>query len=211
MDAGQGSVVTIMKADIPRAESGFFKDYTTRLNGILAGMDWTPVQSLAEDLLACWRDQRRLFICGNGGSAGNAVHIANDFLFGISRLKGCGLRVEALPGNGSIITCLANDVGYENIFSYQLAVQAQSKDLLLVLSGSGNSPNILKALEQAREMDMKSYAILGYSGGEAKELAHVPIHFAIDDMQISEDTQMVVAHMVMQWLYQNRAVGGADV
>ena len=130
--------------------------------------------------------------------------MANDFLYGISKTRGSGLRVTALPATSSVITCLANDESYEEIYSLQLAVQSRPGDVLIVLSGSGNSPNILKVLEQARDMEITSYAILGYSGGKAKEVADVPIHFAIDDMQISEDPLLVVCHMIMQWLYQNR-------
>ena len=114
------------------------------------------------------------------------------------------MRVHALPANPAIITCLANDEGYDSIFSYQLAVQASSEDILLVFSGSGNSPNVLKALDTAKSIGMKSYAILGFSGGKAKEIADVPIHFAIDDMQVSEDMQVIVCHMIMQWLYSRR-------
>jgi D-sedoheptulose 7-phosphate isomerase len=95
-------------------------------------------------------------------------------------------------------------VGYDEIFSYQLAVQAREDDVLIVLSGSGNSPNIVKALEQAKVLKLRTFAILGYSGGKAKTMADVAIHFAVDDMQISEDMQLVVGHMVMQWLYQNQ-------
>ena len=102
-----------------------------------------------------------------------------------------------------MITCLANDEGYDEIFSLQLAVLAQSGDVLIALSGSGNSPNIIRALQKAEELGMQTVAILGYSGGKAKELAQIPIHFPIDDMQISEDLQLVVGHMLMQWLYQN--------
>jgi D-sedoheptulose 7-phosphate isomerase len=147
---------------------------------------------------------RQVFLCGNGGSAANAIHLANDFIYGISKTPGVGLRVTALSANSAVITCLANDLGYETIFAAQLAVQAVRGDVLIALSGSGNSPNIIKALEQARAMGVKTYAILGYSGGKAKTLADVPIHFAVDDMQLSEDLQLVVGHMIMQWLYQNR-------
>jgi D-sedoheptulose 7-phosphate isomerase len=102
------------------------------------------------------------------------------------------------------MTCLANDVGYESIFSEQLAVQAQAGDLLIALSGSGNSPNIVRVIEQAKEMNVKSYAILGFTGGKCKELVDVPIHFPVNDMQIAEDMQLIVGHMMMQWLYSNR-------
>lgn len=182
----------------------FFSDYTKRLNVILSGFDWTPVAQLAEDIKRCWIARKQVFLCGNGGSAGNAMHLANDYLYGIAKRSGGGLRVNALPSNAAVLTCLANDIGYEKIFSEQLAVQAEAGDLLIALSGSGNSPNILEALKQAKQMGVKSYAILGFSGGKSKTLADTPIHFAVDDMQIAEDLQMVVGHMLMQWLYVNR-------
>lgn len=185
----------------------FCADYASRLQAVLQTADWEPVARLAEELLDCWRTGRQVFICGNGGSAGNAVHLANDFLYGISKTHGSGLRVTALPANTAVITCLANDEGYDSIYSLQLAVQARAGDVLIVLSGSGNSPNILKVLEQANKMSVKSYAVLGYSGGKAKALSSVPIHFEVADMQIAEDLQLVAGHMIMQWLYQNRPKG----
>jgi D-sedoheptulose 7-phosphate isomerase len=181
-----------------------FADYSHRLQAVLNTADWTNVGRLAEELRDCWQSGRQVFMCGNGGSAGNAMHLANDFLYGISKTRGSGLRVNALPANASVLTCLANDEGYAEIFSLQLAVQAQPGDVLIVLSGSGNSPNIIKALEQAKKMNMRTYAILGYTGGKAKAMAEVAIHFAVDDMQLSEDMQLVAGHMIMQWLYQNQ-------
>ena len=103
-----------------------------------------------------------------------------------------------------MVTCLANDVGYERIFAEQLAVHAHPGDLLIAFSGSGNSPNIVTAIEQAKAMGVKSYAVLGYSGGKCKDLADCAIHFPVNDMQIAEDLQLVVGHMLMQWLYTNR-------
>lgn len=183
-----------------------FSDYSLRLQEVLAKADWAGVRHLAESLLECWMAGRQVFLCGNGGSAGNAMHLANDFLYGVSKKKGHALRVTALSANSSVVTCLANDQGYENIFSHQLAVLAREQDVLIAFSGSGNSPNIVKALEQAREMGVKSFAVLGFSGGAAKDLADVAIHFQVNDMQIAEDVQLVVGHMVMQWLYQNKAL-----
>lgn len=184
--------------------AAFCAGYAQRLQKVLGEHDWSPVAVLAEDLLRCWQGGNQVFICGNGGSAGNAVHLANDFLYGISKTHGSGLRVNALSANTAVITCLANDEGYDSIYSLQLAVQAREGDLLITLSGSGNSPNILKVMEQAKKMQVRTYAILGYTGGKAKAMADVPIHFAVDDMQIAEDMQLVVGHMIMQWLYQNR-------
>jgi len=183
------------------------REYAQRLGALLQSVELEGVAALAGELKACWSDGRQVFICGNGGSAANAAHLANDFLYGISKHSGSGIRVSALSANPSVLTCLANDCGYDAIYSMQLAVQARAGDVLIVLSGSGNSPNIVRALEQARAMRLKSYAILGYDGGKAKAMADVPIHFEIDDMQISEDMQLIVGHMVMQWLC--RFAGGA--
>jgi D-sedoheptulose 7-phosphate isomerase len=179
-------------------------DYSSRLQDVLASSDWSSVNLLAQDMLRCWQEKRQVFFCGNGGSAGNAVHLANDFLYGIAKKTGGGLKVQALSANSAVMTCLANDVGYESIFSEQLAVQAQAGDLLIALSGSGNSPNIVRVIEQAKVMGVKSYAILGFTGGKCKELADMPIHFPVNDMQIAEDMQLIVGHMMMQWLYSNR-------
>ena len=187
-----------------RTASELINDYSTRLQSTLATSDWSGVNTLAGDMLTCWQEGRRVFICGNGGSAGNAIHLANDFLYGIAKKTGGGLKVMALSANAAVLTCLANDVGYEHIFSEQLAVHAQKGDLLIALSGSGNSGNIVRAIEQAKQMGVKSFAILGYNGGKCKALADVPIHFSVNDMQIAEDLQLIVGHMLMQWLYANR-------
>lgn len=181
-----------------------FSDYSSRLQTVLATSDWSGVTQLAEDMQKCWQEGRRVFLCGNGGSAGNAIHLANDFLYGIAKCSGGGLKVMALSDNPAVITCLANDLGYDHIFSEQLAVQAQRGDLLITLSGSGNSANIVRVIEQAKTMGVKSYAVLGFSGGKCKQLVDVAIHFPVNDMQIAEDLQIIVGHMLMQWLYANR-------
>ena len=166
------------------------------------------VESLAKELLQAWIQGRHVYICGNGGSAANAIHMANDFHYGIGacgagpRLP--GLRVEALPANTGIITCLANDTGYDNIYAHQLEVKARKDDVLIVLSGSGNSANVVHALERAKQLGIKSFAILAFSGGRCLELADVAMHFEINDMQIAEDTQLVVGHLCMQWLNTNK-------
>lgn len=188
----------------PEISVGSFSVYSTRLQNVLATADWSSVGLLANDMLKCWRSGNRVFLCGNGGSAGNAIHLANDFLYGVAKKRGAGMKVFALTENSAVMTCLGNDLGYEHIFSEQLAVQAQAGDLLIALSGSGNSPNIIRTIEQAKAMGVKSYAVLGYSGGKCKSLADVAIHFPVDDMQIAEDLQLIVGHMLMQWLYSNR-------
>jgi len=187
--------------DSMKNSENHFVAYATRLQAVLASTEWSGVEQLAREMRKCWETGRRVFFCGNGGSAGNAIHLANDFLYGIAKQTGEGMRVNALSSNPSVLTCLANDCGYENIYSEQLAVLANPGDVLIVLSGSGNSSNIVSVLEKAKSMEVKSYAILGYSGGKSKEVADVAIHFEVEDMQISEDLQVIIGHMLMQWLY----------
>ena len=126
--------------------------------------------------------------------------MANDYIYGVAKRTGGGIKAVALSANPAIITCLANDVGYDRIYSEQLAVLGSEGDVLIALSGSGNSPNIVKVLEESRARKITSYAILGFDGGRSKALADVAIHFPINDMQIAEDLQLIVGHMVMQSL-----------
>ena len=140
-----------------------------------------------------------------GAAAATPIIWPTIFLYPLSKTASIsGIRVHSLSANPAAITCLANDEGYDQIFSMQLAVLAREGDVLIVLSGSGNSPNILAALEEAKAIGMTSYALLGFSGGKARALADVPIHFRVDDMQIAEDAQMIVGHMLLQWLYGQR-------
>lgn len=180
-----------------------FKQYSIVLQHVLASQEWDGVRKLAEAMREAWRIRKRIYLCGNGGSAANAMHLANDYNYGIAKDTGMGLRVVALPANSSVITCLANDISYDDIFSQQIAVQGEPGDILIVLSGSGNSPNVIKALDQAKKIGMKTFAVLGYSGGKCKQLADVAIHVQVDDMQIAEDMQLIIGHMITRWLREN--------
>ena len=184
------------------------RNYLDQLNSCFSDAIIDQIEILAKDLLAAWVEGRNLYICGNGGSAANAMHLANDFHYGIGACgpgpKLPGLRVEALPANSGLITCLANDTGYENIYSHQIEVKGRPGDLIIVLTGSGNSTNVVKALETSKSMGLRSYAILAFTGGKCLDLVDVPIHFPIDDMQMAEDTQLIVGHLCMQWLNSNK-------
>ena len=184
------------------------KAYVERLQSCFTADTMSSVQRLAEALRQAWVDGRNVYICGNGGSAANAIHMANDFHYGIGACgpgpQLPGLRVEALAANPGVITCLANDTGYDNIYSHQLLVKGRANDLLIALSGSGNSANVVRALETAQTIGMQRFAIVAFSGGQCNTAADTAIHFPIDDMQIAEDTQLVVGHICMQWLNSHK-------
>ena len=195
--------------EIPRFDlvSGLslFEAYAERLNATMTATDWKIVEPLAEALFAAWRDKRQVFLAGNGGSAANCNHIVNDFVYSVSKEIGKGLRIRSLSESPAIMSCLANDVGYEKVFSSQLPVFSDAGDILWVMSGSGNSTNIIKVLEVARELSVTSFAVLGFDGGQAAKLADHVIHFPVADMQVAEDLQMVVSNMVVQYLYSRRS------
>ena len=184
------------------------KEYLTRLYDCFSDDILEKVEDLAHELAVVWEKRKRVYICGNGGSAANALHMANDFHYGIGACgtgnQVGGLKVEALPANVGVMTCLANDIGYEHVYSNQLEIKAESGDILIVLSGSGNSANVVNALESANKMNIKSYAIVAFTGGKCKKLATVPIHIPVNDMQIAEDTQLVIGHICMQWLSMHK-------
>jgi len=187
-----------------KAPVSHFEDYAARYTELVKNHDWSTVAELADELHDCWKSGRQVFLTGNGGSAGNAVHLANDLLYAWSKKVGRGIRVHALPATPAVMTCLANDEGYDEVFSAQLAVHAQPGDVLVVFSGSGNSKNILRALETAKEIGMRSYAVVGFDGGKALSMCDVPIHFKTDDMQIAEDAQLMLGHMIVQYLFSRR-------
>ena len=171
------------------------------------------IEKLANELLRAWKDGSRVYICGNGGSAANAIHLANDLHYGIGACghgaERGGLRIEALSANTAIITCLANDISYDDIFSHQLSVK-EIQNILIVLSGSGNSSNVVNALNKANDMSIKSFAITAFSGGLCKELADTCIYFPVNDMQVAEDTQLIVGHICMQWLSSHKPDEGGE-
>ena len=171
--------------------------YQISLNNAWNKINWDLVKILSDDLKSAWKSGTQVFICGNGGSATNANHLANDFLYGISPEDGKGMKVHSLCANVAVNTCLANDTGYENIFSKQLIALANAYDILIVFSGSGNSPNVVEAVRIAKTLGMKTHAILGFDGGKCKELADNPIHIPIDNMQVAEDFQMMIGHILM--------------
>ena len=182
----------------------FALGYFNKLENQMRLLSLRDVELLAEGLLKAWENNKQVFVFGNGGSAGNAIHLANDFLYGVGRGVLPGLKIHALPSNSAVITCLANDEGYESIFTEQLKALSNPGDLVLSFSGSGNSKNIIQALRWSNANKISTYAILGFDGGEAKEIAKHVIHTKINDMQISEDFQLIIGHLLMQWLCKKK-------
>ena len=140
-----------------------------------------------------------IYTMGNGGSAATASHMVCDLAKGTSEeLGGKRFHVVCLNDNTPIMMAVANDFCYEDVFVYQLRGQLRPKDLVIAVSGSGNSKNVVRAVRYAKEVGTPVIGVTGYSGGKVRELADYSLHVNIDDMQIAEDGHMIFDHMLMR-------------
>ncbi len=140
---------------------------------------------------------KRIFICGNGGSASTAAHFECDFNKGISYDQDIKYDIECLTDNVPMMMAIANDIGYEDIFVVPLKNKIKSGDILIGISGSGNSENVLRAFAYANSIGADTISFTGYSGGKLKEISNYNIHVNVDNMQIVEDVHLVLNHMMM--------------
>jgi D-sedoheptulose 7-phosphate isomerase len=177
--------------------------YLKKLRDVIDwGFDADNIECLRDVLLEAYHNGNDVFIFGNGGSASTASHAAVDWMKGATGDKEKSLRVHCLNDSIPIITALANDVDYDMIFAEQLKYQMKPNDLVIGISGSGNSKNIVFALTYANEHGGKTFSICGYDGGLIKGIAKHNIHVAVNDMQIVEDCHMIIVHCIMRCLME---------
>ena len=186
--------------------SNLLKDYNNNISKNLSSIIEPKITYIANAIYSCWKNNNIVFLAGNGGSASNAIHLANDLTYGAGKINGKGISSEALCSNQSVITCLGNDIGYENIYSEQIKVKANKGDILILYSGSGNSQNILNAINQAKKLELSVYGIVGFDGGKMINMIDDKnlIHFNLNDMQVVEDLMMIVNHIIIKWLSKKK-------
>jgi len=175
------------------------REHVRRTEEILRAVDYTAVRKLVDKLHSAYREGRRVFLFGNGGSAACASHFAEDLAKGtvkdLERQR--RLRVMSLTDCTPFITALGNDCGYETIFREQLRTYAVEGDLAIGISGSGNSPNVVQALAWARENRLYTVGITGFDGGKVRPMVDLSIHFPVMDMELSENGHLIVLHLVV--------------
>lgn len=157
------------------------------------------LKQAVEHVIACYQAGGRLYIAGNGGSAADAQHLAAEFVSRLARDRN-PLPAEALTANSSIITAIANDYGFEDIFSRQLAGKLQTNDVFLGITTSGQSPNILKALEQCRIKGIKSILFTGRDGGVAKDMANYTIIAPGKMTSTIQELHILLAHTLCEYV-----------
>lgn len=174
--------------------------YRERELQVLRELDLESVNTVMNVLEKARLNGRRIFTCGNGGSASTASHYACDFNKGVSENLDIKYDFECLSDNTATMMAIANDFSYEEIFRYPLRCKLGKGDIVLGISGSGNSMNVVNALEYASEVGAITIAIVGYDGGKMKSIADYCIHVNVNDMQISEDLHLFLDHMMMSVL-----------
>jgi D-sedoheptulose 7-phosphate isomerase len=179
------------------------RDYLARCSAEFEKLDLQQVQKLSDDIFAAYETGRFVFICGNGGSGSNSSHFCEDLgkstlrredftREGVKRLK-----VLSLTDNTPYILAWGNDEGFDRVFVEQLKNFASPGDLLIAISGSGNSPNILNAVEWANQHQVKSWGITGYDGGKLKRINQANLHVPLDDMGMVESIHLILFHWIL--------------
>jgi len=187
----------------------FSKTYTKHLIDLLKKLDHKNISKTIEILEKSRKEGRRIFLIGNGGSASTASHIANDFGLVISKSDKFKFhdpyRVNSLVDNNSLLTAIGNDFGYDDIFLEQLKINFKKNDLIIAISASGNSPNLIKCVKWAKKNGGNILSWVGFDGGELKKLSDLCIHVKTIKGEYApvEDIHLIINHIIVTWMQHN--------
>ena len=177
-------------------QKNLIKSYFDREIEVIKRLNIDDINAAVQAIWAAYEREATIYIFGNGGSAATASHFVCDFNKGISENKKKKFNFVCLNDNYPMMMAVANDLSYDEVFRYPLVGKLKQTDLVIGISGSGNSKNVIRAVEYAKEIGAPVVGITGYQGGKLKELADYHMDVMEDDMQISEDLHMVFDHMM---------------
>ncbi len=179
----------------------YSKSYIDYLSSVLSNISLTDIEKFVEVLLEARERESSIFFIGNGGSAATASHFANDIAIG-TRTYEKPFRAISLCDNQAVITAIANDDGYEKIFSQQLQVLLKNQDVVVAISASGNSSNLLHAIDVAQKMNAITVGISAFDGGKMKEMVDVSLNVPTEKGEYgpAEDAHMVLDHLISNYL-----------
>jgi D-sedoheptulose 7-phosphate isomerase len=176
------------------------KNYLNELQNTISSLNSAEIDNFLDVLMNAYNNGSTIFIFGNGGSAATASHFATDLNKGISYGLEKRFRVMALTDNFSTVSAYSNDTSYDDVFVEQMKNFIKPGDLVIGISGSGNSKNVIKAIEYANSHGNPTVGITGYDGGKLRQIANHSVNANIKDMQISEDIHMILGHLTMKVL-----------
>jgi len=179
----------------------FVKSYKSKLISLISNIDPTTIAEIINALENTIQNSSRVYILGNGGSSATASHMVNDLGAGLRRRGIINLDVVSLADNTPVITAIANDIGYDNIFYMQMEGLLKPDDLVIAISCSGNSPNITKAIQYAKKQGCKLVGVTGFDGGLLKEISDINFHVDAEKGQygLVEDVHMILDHIIYSY------------
>lgn len=177
------------------------KDYIDLEIDTLNKLDIDAVNDALNLLLETAKNHKHIYVFGNGGSSATASHFVNDFGKGVSEYVEDKFRFQCLSDNVPTVMAVANDIGFEEIFRFQLKGVIEPGDIVIAISSSGNSKNVINAVEYAREQGNKIIGLTGCGGGKLKELSDINLHAPINSIQVAEDIHMIYDHLMMSVFY----------
>jgi len=189
--------------------ASYFSAYMEEATRAVSSVEETAFSRVAAILLEAYTNGATVFACGNGGSAAIANHLQCDHMKGIREGTDLVPRVTSLSVNVELLTAIANDLTYGDVFAYQLQSQSRPGDVLIAVSSSGNSVNIVRALEWARSHDLRTIALTGFDGGRARAVAEVAVHVHSANYGVIEDLHQAIMHALAQYIRHSRVISGA--
>lgn len=171
----------------------------------IRSLDVEAINEALNVLLETFENGNTVFVFGNGGSSATASHFQNDFNKGVSEHTEKKFNFLCLNDNLATLMAVANDIGFEEVFRFQLQGHIKPGDVIMAISGSGNSKNVINAVEYAKEQGCKIIGLTGYGGGKLKQLSDVSLHAPVNSMQITEDIHMIFDHLMMSVFYKTLA------
>jgi len=182
-------------------KKNFFKSYLESLEKLIKYIDISAIEDVTFAIEETVRKNSKIYVIGNGGSAATASHMANDLGIGLKRRGIISFDITSLADNSSVCTAIANDIGYENVFYMQLKDVLKADDLVLAISCSGNSANIIKAADYAKDIGSKLVGITGFDGGRLKEISDINFHVdaPVGEYGLVEDIHMILDHVIYSY------------
>jgi len=178
----------------------FYLEYINQKNALLQNIDFRELNKVINLLKKCFKNKNIVYTCGNGGSSSLADHFTCDFIKQSNNKTNLQVKSISLTSNFSLISAIANDINYDQIFSFQIEKLCKKNDVLFLFSVSGNSPNLVEAIKKAKKIGVKTISFTGFNGGKLVKLSDLNLNFPIANYGIVEDCHIGIMHYLSQYL-----------
>tara|TARA_B100000780_G_scaffold172930_1_gene121085 strand:- start:316 stop:942 length:627 start_codon:yes stop_codon:yes gene_type:complete len=178
----------------------FYLEYIDQKNNLLQNINFLELNKIINLLKKCFKNNNILYTCGNGGSSSLADHFTCDFIKQTNNQTSLKVKSISLASNFSLISAIANDINYDQIFSFQIEKLCKKNDILFLFSVSGNSPNLVEAIKKAKKLGVKTVSFTGFNGGKLSKMSDFNLNFPIANFGIVEDCHISIMHYLSQYL-----------